>query len=102
MVSLAVAQARQFWDRCRRTSDLLDAFQWLKGYYASAGGLGFYNFVQHPLALAFAYALGGRTQDAMAELDQYVPASDEEIKGELRRRIVSAGAAERSDAADRT
>ena len=89
VVPLAIAQARQFWNRCQRTDDLLDAVQWLKQYYAPAGGLGFYNFVQHPLALAFVYARAGRTADAMAELDQYVLASDDTIKEDLRRRILS-------------
>ena len=90
VVPLAIAQAREFWGRCQRTDDLLDAFHWLKQYYASAGGHAFYNFVQHPLALAFVYARAGRMEDAMAELDQYALAGDERTKEDLRQRIVAA------------
>jgi hypothetical protein len=40
--------------------------------YLSKGGLGFYNYVQHPIALAFALAKMGDAVGARRELDRFL------------------------------
>jgi hypothetical protein len=83
VVRAAVAQATSFWDEYRTPDRLLDAFKWLKQYYATPG-LGFDNFVQHPLALAFVYARAGDLVQAYRELEQYGPL-DDGVTEKLRR-----------------
>ena len=89
MVPRAIAQARDFWSRSRATGQLLSAFDWLKSYYAEHRGLGFYNFVQHPLALAFVYARVNRMTEAHAELAKYLEGAglDVETENKLRQRL---------------
>ena len=89
VVPRAVAQACDFWGRSRRTEDLLSAFEWLQSYYAAHDGLGFYNFVQHPLALAFVYARARRVAEAQAELARYLQGAglDSATEDKLRRRM---------------
>jgi hypothetical protein len=92
VVRKGVDQAQTFWARSKRLPDLLGAFEWLKDYYGTRRGMGFYNFVQHPVALASVLAFLGRTTEAVAELERYGPARDEAIKAELWRRIASRAA----------
>jgi len=82
----AVAQATSFWGEYRNPDRLLDAFKWLKQYYATPG-LGFHNFVQHPLALAFVHARAGDLVQAYRELEEYGPSLDDGAKEELRARL---------------
>lgn len=71
VVSNAVIRAREFWDRSRRIADLPAAFDWLRSYL-STGGLGFYNYVQHPIAHAFVLSATGRLADANSELERFI------------------------------
>jgi hypothetical protein len=82
----AMVHAISFWDEYRTPDRLLDAFKWLKQYYATPG-LGFANFVQHPLALAFVYARAGDLVQAYRELEDYGPSLDVDVKEELHRRL---------------
>ena len=94
VVRTAVTQADTFWNEYRTTGRLRDAFIWLRQYYATHEGLGFYNFVQHPLALAFVYAMAGDLEEAYRELEEYGPSLDFADVGEaLRQRLAAAAGA---------
>ncbi len=71
VVPSAVARASDFWNRFRAVSDLPAAFAWLQSYL-STGGLGFYNYVQHPIALAFVYARNSQPRQAQIELEKFL------------------------------
>jgi hypothetical protein len=71
IVETAIAQADEFWRRVNSVEDVVAAFEWLRGYL-STGGLGFYNYVQHPIALAFALARIGDAVGARRELDRFL------------------------------
>ncbi|RKF30558.1 hypothetical protein BCY88_12910 [Paraburkholderia fungorum] len=71
IVDKAVARADEFWRRVNSIEDVVAAFEWLRGYL-STGGLGFYNYVQHPIALAFVLARGGDVAGARRELDRFL------------------------------
>jgi hypothetical protein len=89
VVPAAVAQGQALWDAYRTPGRLLDAFLWTKQYYAANGGLGFYNFVQHPLALSFVYASRGQLEQAYAELDECGPDLEPELKEDIRGRLAA-------------
>jgi|SRR5688572_15148702 len=91
VVASAVIRAREFWDRSRRISDLPAAFDWLRSYL-STGGLGFDNYVQHPLALAFVLSANGRLVEANRELDRLIQRDEpgDELAARLRSLIESA------------
>jgi hypothetical protein len=67
----SVRRARDFWDRARRISDLPQAIDWLRTYL-SGPGLGFDNYVQHPLAGAFACAMNHQPAKAVTELEHFI------------------------------
>ena len=67
----AVRRARDFWDRARRISDLPQTIDWLRAYL-SGPGLGFYNYVQHSLAEAFACAMNRQSAKAVTELEHFI------------------------------
>jgi len=92
VVAGAVARARALWAMGHALDDLIRAFDWTKKYYAATPGLGFYNFVQHPVALAFTYARLGKLAEANRELDEYWTDRDE-LKAELRRLVADAAPA---------
>ncbi|GJH05705.1 hypothetical protein [Paraburkholderia terrae] len=71
IVERAVARADEFWRRVHSVEDVVGAFEWLRGYL-STGGLGFYSYVQHPVALAFVLARTGNLVGARQELGAYV------------------------------
>lgn len=91
----ALGQARDFWDRSRRVSDLLAACEWVRHYYESQGPVGFYGFTQHPLTLAFALAINGRRQEALVALNRFLewPPLPDEVAERLRHLVASAGTA---------
>jgi hypothetical protein len=70
----AVRRARDFWDRTRGISDLPRAIDWLRTYL-SGPGLGFYNYVQHPLAVAFVCAINHQPAQAVTELENFIERS---------------------------
>ncbi len=63
----AIRHAEDFWGRCGTIADLPGAIDWLKTYFSRRDGLGFYNYVQHPMAAALVFAQLGRRAEAMAE-----------------------------------
>jgi hypothetical protein len=67
----ALSRAQDFWNRFGTVRDLPAAFIWLKEYL-STGGLGFDNYVQHGLALAFVLAINGRRTEGELELDRWI------------------------------
>lgn len=71
IVETAIARADEFWRRVNSVEDVVAAFEWLRGYL-STGGLGFYNYVQHPIALAFVLARMGDAVAARRELDRFL------------------------------
>jgi hypothetical protein len=88
VVSNAVARARQFWDRSRRTSDLPQEFDRLR---ADLGRM-FNNYGNHHLAFAFVLSATGRLVDANRELDDFVRRWEvgDEVAAKLRSLVMSA------------
>jgi len=72
IVEKAVARADEFWRRVNSVDDVVGAFEWLRGYLSTTEGLGFYNYVQHPVALAFVLARTGNLVGARQELDRFL------------------------------
>jgi hypothetical protein len=71
IVTAAVAFAEQFWALCPTVGKLPDAVAWLRSRLA-VGGLGFYNYTQHPLAAAFVAAKTGDADHGRSELDRFL------------------------------
>jgi len=71
IVETAIARADDFWRRVNSVDDVAAAFEWLRGYLSN-GGLGFYNYVQHPIALAFVLARTGDAIGSRRELDRFL------------------------------
>lgn len=70
VISRSVSEAEAFWTSARSISDLPFVFESIRRHM-SGGGLGFYNYVQHPLAYAFVLAKLGRHEEAQSELGHY-------------------------------
>lgn len=66
----AIVQANVFWSNARTISELPGAFEKVKRHLSS-GGLGFYNYTQHPIAYAFVLAMNDQPDAARAELDRW-------------------------------
>ncbi|MCC8392307.1 hypothetical protein LJ656_06865 [Paraburkholderia sp. MMS20-SJTR3] len=71
IVEAAIARADEFWRRVKSVDDVVGAFEWLRSYL-SCGGLSFYNYVQHPIALAFVLARTGNAEGARREHDRFL------------------------------
>ncbi len=71
IVKTAIVRADEFWRRVNSVEDVVPAFEWLRDYLSN-GGLGFYNYVQHPIALAFVLARTGDAVGARRELDRFL------------------------------
>lgn len=71
VVDTATTRANEFWGRVNSIEDVATAFEWLQ-IRLSTGGLGFYNYVQHPIALAFALARVGEVAAARSELERFL------------------------------
>lgn len=71
VVEAAIARADEFWRRVNSVEDVVGALEWLRSY-VSNGGLGFYNYAQHPIALAFVLARTGDADGARRELDRFL------------------------------
>ncbi|QTO45136.1 hypothetical protein [Burkholderia latens] len=67
----AIERADKLWQRVESIEDAVAAFEWLRAHLSSAG-LGFYNYVQHPIALAFVLAKTGDAAAAHRELDRFL------------------------------
>jgi hypothetical protein len=70
VVSKAVLQAIQFWDRYKSIQSLPGAVDEMRRHLTT-GGLGFYNYSQAPIAAAFILALNGRKEEATAEINAF-------------------------------
>ncbi|QYD68242.1 hypothetical protein KZJ38_18555 [Paraburkholderia edwinii] len=71
VVEKAVACADEFWQRVNSIEDVVAAFEWLRRYL-SKGGLGFYNYTQHSVALAFVLAKIGDEDGSRRELSRFL------------------------------
>ncbi|MDT3722886.1 hypothetical protein, partial [Pseudomonas oryzihabitans] len=89
-LSKATAEAELFWGNARSISDLPRAFEQLK-QHLSSGGLGFYNYVQHPLAYAFVLAMNSNPQAAEEEFRRYGSNTPELVKQKLHALLIEAG-----------
>ena len=93
ILTAAVALAERFWALCPTVAKLPDAIAWLRSHLA-AGGLGFYNYTQHPLAAAFIAAKTGDMDHARSELDRFLATHKTSLEADarLRQLLVEAGA----------
>lgn len=71
VIPRALEEAEAFWSSAKSIAELPSVFDAIK-QHMSGGGLGFYNFVQHPLAFAFVLAKVGRHEEAESELARYL------------------------------
>jgi hypothetical protein len=86
----ALPRAKEWWALVASVNDLPSAFERLKEYYAQGGGLGFYNFTQHPIAFAFSLAKTGRTDEARDEFEKHLnPSWPSEVEERLRQLLSS-------------
>lgn len=70
-ISKALIVARILWEAAKSIPELATAFISTK-QLMSTGGLGFYNYVQHPLAFAFVLAKLGQSEPANAEFARFL------------------------------
>ncbi|MGY4495452.1 hypothetical protein [Pseudomonas sp. TE3610] len=92
VLSAAIAEAELFWEKAQLIADLPSAFERVK-QRLSSGGLGFYNYVQHPLAYAFVLALNGSQQAAEEEFQRYYSCTPEPVRQKLQTLLTQAGQA---------
>lgn len=94
VISEAIRRAIDFWVESDSIEKLPKSFQLVKKHL-SFGGLGFYNYTQHPIAHSLVLAKNGRLSEAEAEMDIYIDrmrvSEDTQIK--LREILNSANAA---------
>ena len=69
VLAAAFPQALEFWRFCETTDGLWEAIRWVKQRLAASDGLGFYNYTQHTLTVAFLLARAGRYDEAVRELE---------------------------------
>lgn len=86
----AIPKAESFWDEARSIADLPGAFERVK-QHLSTGGLGFYNYIQHPLAYAFVLAMNGKPDTAEEEFQRYSQRLSEAARKKLRKLFIDAG-----------
>jgi hypothetical protein len=72
VVSTSVGLAKRFWSTCPTVETLPDVVEWLRRYLSDGQGLGFYNYVQAPLAAAFIAAKNADMAQALAELEKFI------------------------------
>jgi hypothetical protein len=91
IVEMAVSRADELWRRVNSLEDLVPVFEWLRGYLSS-GGLGFYNYVQHPIALAFVLAKVDHDAGAHQELELFLKgrSPDEPVSVRVRKLLSEA------------
>lgn len=90
VLSTAITEAESFWDKTHLISELPSAFERVKKHLSS-GGLGFYNYVQHPLAYAFVLAMNGNPQAAEQEFQRYHSHTAESVRQKLHTLLTEAG-----------
>lgn len=90
VLSTAISEAESFWGKTHLISDLPSAFERVKKHMSS-GGLGFYNYVQHPLAYAFVLAMNGNQKAADEEFQHYSPRAAESVRQKLHALLIKAG-----------
>ena len=86
----AIPKAESFWNAARSITDLPGAFERVR-QHLSTGGLGFYNYTQHPLAYAFVLAMNGKPDAAEEEFRRYHARLSEAAQRKLRKLFVEAG-----------
>ncbi|MGY4638308.1 hypothetical protein [Pseudomonas sp. TE24901] len=85
-----IPTAESFWNSARSIADLPSAFERVR-QHLSTGGLGFYNYTQHPLAYAFVLARNGKPDAAEQEFQRYSPRLSAAAQKKLRTLFVDAG-----------
>lgn len=90
IVRVAISKAESFWNRARSIAELPCAFERVKRHL-STGGLGFYNYTQHPLAYAFVLAMNGKPDAAEEEFQCYSPRLTLAAQKKLRSMFADAG-----------
>ena len=86
----AIPKAELFWSQARSIAELPDAFERVR-QHLSTGGLGFYNYIQHPLAYAFVLAMNGKPDAAEKEFQRYLPRLSETARKKLRKLFIGMG-----------
>ena len=86
----AIADAESFWSAARSIADLPGAFERVR-QHLSKGGLGFYNYTQHPLAYAFVLAMNGKPDAAEEEFQRYSLRVSATAQKKLRQLFIDAG-----------
>ena len=86
----AIPKAESFWNAARSITDLPGAFERVR-QHLSTGGLGFYNYTQHPLAYACVVAMNGKPDAAEEEFRRYHARLSEAAQKKLRKLFVEAG-----------
>ena len=71
IIPISIKQANQFWRMTSSVKELPEAFSWIKSRMKENKGLGFYNFVQHPIAFSFVLALHNKKSEAEEEFAKY-------------------------------
>lgn len=91
IVETAVSRSDELWRRVHSLPDVIAGFEWLRGYL-SGGGLGFYNYTQHPIALAFVLAKIGDKARAQQELEHFLKAQivDDSVSDRVRKLLAEA------------
>lgn len=82
ILEAALAKAETFWNGARAVSELPQAFEQVK-QHLSSGGLGFYNYQQHPLAYAFVLAINGKPDAAEAEFQRFAAGLSAQVSQKL-------------------
>ena len=71
VLSEAINRAKVFWQQSDSIEKLPETIELLKQYLAT-GGLGFYNYTQHPIAYSLVLAKNERYREAEAEMNIYI------------------------------
>lgn len=85
--------AEKFWASATVLADLPAVFGAVRDYYSINPGLGFYNFIQHPIAYAFSLAKVGRLGEALMEIERFHHLRDSpRIEARIRELLLAADA----------
>lgn len=86
--------AEKFWASATVLPELPAVFDAVRNYYNLNPGLGFYNFIQHPIAYAFSLAKVGRLGEALMEIERFCHLRDSpSIEARIRELLSGADAA---------
>jgi len=71
VLSEAINRAKAFWGKSDSIEKLPEAFELVRKHL-STGGLGFYNYTQHPIAHSLVLAKNSRSREAETEMNIYI------------------------------